>query len=152
MRKILLLAALLSASFHSHADQVNVGLPCSFWAGLNETAVSGQATAGAPTLQLSKILFVRGVYEGAITAYGKLAVPDARSAREVALQQFGNTFYINTSYENLVTGLDSFCSDHQNQEIFLTEALQIVAMQLRGDTKDSIDREIDAVRKAASSP
>lgn len=72
-----------------------------------------------------KIYLVRGVYEETILGDSALA---------------GN-LYTNTSYDTLVRGVDDFCSDYHNNQLWIFQALQIVSLEMQGAESEVIEQK-----------
>ncbi len=106
-------------------EGISVGLTCSFWNDMN---------ALAKKAKLPKVLFVRGIYEGLYIG---------SSPRK-------DKFYTGTGYNNLVNGLDKFCSDYRNSKIWIYTALQVVSMEFNGEGKVAIDNQTRRLRALAN--
>lgn len=129
-----LLIALMLVSFFgmpAFAEEITgVGFDGSGWNGLK---VLREIQSGKVEL-LVKTYFVRGIYEGLSFGQG-------------AMQSL---YYTETSYEHLVKALDQFYADYRNEKVFVGMALRVIAMELRGESPESIDEYLRRIRKAAS--
>ncbi len=125
-------------------DTVRMGLNCAYWNG----ALTGE------TFVVTKVLFVRGVYEGAAAFHMDIFDEIERAATAPSLpastQQLAGWFekrYLRrTSYLALVSGLDEFCRDAQNENVWLTGAIKVVSMQLRGESSETLEAEVLRLR------
>lgn len=126
-------------------DTVKLGLNCGYW----NSALAGDA------FLVSKVLFVRGVYEGATAFHMDIFEAAERAAAQptpssVDTRQIGELFekrYLRqTSYLLLVAGLDEFCADADNETIWLTGAIKLVSMRLRGEPGAALDAEVLRLR------
>lgn len=153
MKAVLLLLTLSLPVSQSQAEEVTIGLPCRFWSDLQEKYDLGETHSN-----LVKILFVRGVYEGAITsAYKASSVArslvttktEEEAAEKAVLTSFADTFYTQTSYQHLAKAVDGFCENHLNKNVYLVDALQIISMEMRGESSETIATRISLARQAS---
>lgn len=153
MKIVLLLLAFAAPVAQAQADEVTIGLPCQFWSDL-----SGEYEFDDKYVELIKTLFVKGIYEGAVTSTyhasvvaKQLAIPGSEeSAKEAVLASLADNFYTKTSYKELANGLNGFCADHLNKKIAITEALQIISMGMKGVSADSIEARTNLARQLGS--
>ncbi len=82
---------------------------------------------------LPKLSYVAGVYDGLV--FGKSQIRDN---------------FVFTQYETLTAALDQFCSDERNHRVSLVPALRVISMQIKGQSKEEIDRETRRLRTLAS--
>lgn len=81
-----------------------------------------------------RVALIRGFYEGVW-----FADPNLFNAR----------YYLETDYGTLVDAVDRFYGDHRNTNIILGYALQVIAMELRGEDKKKIDDFLKELRSKA---
>ena len=125
-------------------EMIPLGLNCHYW----NTALASDTSA------VAKVLFVRGVYEGATAFHMDIfdAVEgDSRPEASVHFQQqaaelFEQRYYRNTGYLRLVDGLDRFCKEPGNEPVWLTGAMKVVSMRLRGAADAVIETEMQRLR------
>ena len=89
--------------------------------------------------ELAKQHYLKGLYEG-------LQMGFAFTSEE----GFKQVYYLDTSKEHLVTALDQFYQDYRNEQIPAVLALQVIAMELRGDPKEEIDSELRRMRRGTA--
>lgn len=82
---------------------------------------------------LPKLSYVAGVYDGLV--FGKSQIRD------------NFTF---TRYETMSAALDRFCSDERNHRVPLVPALRVISMEIKGQSKDVIEKETRRLRDLAS--
>ncbi len=139
------LLLVLQAPASAEEETVKIGLNCEYW----NSALAGDV------FRVTKVLFVRGAYEGATafhmdifdaaehaTAESKPPVVNAQLAGEL----FEKRYLRRTSYLALVSGLDEFCRDELNATIWLTGAIKVVSMQLRGESGAALEAEVLRLR------
>jgi hypothetical protein len=78
---------------------------------------------------------VRGIYDGMM--FGRSPDRDKYQVK-------------GTSYDQLIRGLDTFYSDYRNERIFVVHALQVVSMELRGESSNAIDLKTRELRELGS--
>jgi hypothetical protein len=96
-------------------ESILFGLDGRLWIGI----------AKSECAEIVKLSMVRGIYDGLM--YG----------RSDQLKRFQIK---NTSFDNLIRGLDTFYSDYRNERIPVFAALQVVALELQGRPPDEIDQ------------
>lgn len=140
---VVLLAALAGRSV-SAEESVPLGLSCGYW----NSALAGDA------LVVPRVLFVRGVYEGATALHMDIFDASERApqteqsayAARQAAELFETRYYRKSGYLVLVDALDQFCKEPQNENVWLTGALKIVSMQLRGEPSEATVAETQRLR------
>jgi hypothetical protein len=144
--RLLMLVALLVAQRPALAeeDTVRIGLNCAYWS----SVLTGDVFV------VTKVLFVRGVYEGA-TAFHMDVFDETERVAAIAAspastgqlaELFEKRYLRRTSYLALVSGLDEFCRDTQNENVWLTGAIKVVSMKLRGESGEAIEAEVQRLR------
>lgn len=146
MRWLLTLLVLIGpAPAMAEEETIKIGLNCGYW----NSALAGDA------FLVTKVLFVRGAYEGATAFHMDIFDAAERAVAQAAsppanTQQAGELFekrYLRqTSYLALVAGLDDFCRDIQNENVWLSGAIKVVSMRLRGETGEALDAEVLRLR------
>lgn len=142
-----LVLLMLQAPVRAEDETVRIGLNCGYW---NSALASDVAL-------VAKVLFVRGVYEGATAFHmdifdaAERMQNSAPTHTQQAAQLFEQRYLRQTSYLALVSGLDEFCRDMQNENVWLTGAIKVVSMRLRGEPASSLEMEIQRLR-AESGP
>lgn len=138
-----LVLLLVQVPAYAEDEAVRIGLNCGYW----NTALAGDAAL------VAKVLFVRGMYEGATAFHMDIfdaAERDAQSSQagntQQAAQLFEQRYLRQTSYLALVSGLDEFCRDPQNETVWLAGAIKVVSMRLRGEPADALEMEIQRLR------
>lgn len=104
------------------------------------TLINGKAWNGLPSgddfdkefSKHVKLITIKSFYQGAVSVNSKEA------------QQ---KYYFNTTYESLVVAIDFFYKDDKNIELPLEVALRVVAMEFRGENKESIETYLTLNRK-----
>lgn len=139
MRIMILLVLLLTAvrPVSAAGESAPLGLNCGYW----NTALAGDAAA------VVKVLFVRGMYEGATALYADIFDVAERAPQPEQTQAtvavvaglFEQRYFRNTSYLVLVEGVDNFCKDSRNDSVWLSGAIKIVSMQLRAESTEVIE-------------
>ncbi len=127
------LLMMLAGQSVSAEESIPLGLNCGYW----NTALAGDA------LVVTRVLFVRGVYEGATALHMDIfdaaeRAPQAEQpeyAARQAAELFEARYYRKSGYLVLVDGVDQFCKDPQNEAVWLTGAIKIVSMQLRSESE-----------------
>jgi len=82
---------------------------------------------------LPKLAYVAGVYDGLV--FGKSQIRDN---------------FAFTRYETMSMALDRFCSDDRNHRVPLVPALRVISMEIKGQSKDVIEKETRRLRDLAS--
>ncbi len=147
MRRWILVVLLLSMQRTAGAadETVKIGLDCSYWNG----ALAGDV------LLTARVLFVRGMYEGATALHAdlfdaaeQLADAGQSAARERELADtFEERYFRQSGYISLVAGLDTFCRNPLNSTVWLTSAMRVVSMQLRDEALELIEMQIARARQ-----
>lgn len=86
--------------------------------------------------ETAKIWLIQGIYEGVWSFKDS----QEESGRDV--------YYYETDYEQLVSAVDQFYSDSKNIRIPVVQALRIITMELRGEKKAVINKELRTLRMA----
>lgn len=145
MRYLAFLLMVAHAPAFGAEESVKMGLNCGYW----NTALVGDAFV------VAKVLFVRGAYEGATALHLDIFDAAERSAEPGQQPQnvmqvselFEKRYYRKTGYLVLVDSLDKFCKDPQNEIVWLTGAIKVVSMQLREESSEVIDAEVNRLRR-----
>ena len=81
---------------------------------------------------LPKLSYVAGVYDGLV--FGKSQIRD----------QFAYG-----KYETISGALDRFCANPDNQQISLVPALRVISLEIKGENKQVLEKEIRKLRELA---
>lgn len=84
---------------------------------------------------ITKKVIVNAIYEGVIFGCADLGI---------------SKYYTKTTYEHLVKALDQFYADYRNEKVFVSLALQVIAMELRGEPSERVEERLRWVRNVAS--
>jgi len=122
MRRLLIALTLVCFAATASADELVVG-----WDGSHWNQLKGKDGA-------MQIVLVRGIYEGLI--WGRS--PDI------------SKYYRKTSYDHMAKALDQFYADYRNEKVFIVWALQVIAMELSGESPERVEDHLRSMRKAAS--
>ncbi len=133
-----LLLCLLSSSLPA-APQSSQDLNLDEEASLDGTAWRSITEIGQERAEIAKQYYLKGLLEGLQMG---LAFTSEEGLKQV--------YYFDTSREHLVTALDQFYQDYRNEQIPAIQALQIIAMELRGDTEEEIDSELRRMRRGVA--
>ena len=85
---------------------------------------------------LAKQYYLKGLYEGLQMGFTFTSQEGLKQA-----------YHFDTNREHLARALDQFYQDYRNQQIPAILALQVIAMELRGDPKEEIDSELRRIRR-----
>ena len=125
-RLLLAIVFVLLGTTAAFAEGLPVGFDGSNW---KELEIVGNDRSLA-----LKVFLVTGIYEG--LSWGK--------CKDLKL------YHVDTNYEHLVRSLDEFYRDYHNEKLFVTIALQIIAMELTGEPKKEIETTLRYWRKAVA--
>jgi hypothetical protein len=121
------LILLVSSAGVAAFDPTGVRTDCSWWGNFDKFKEVGIDP------MLPKLSYIAGVYDGLV--FGKSQIRDN---------------FVFTSYEAMCAALDDFCSDERNQRVSLVPALRIVSMEIKGQSKEAIERETRRLRAQAN--
>ena len=116
-----------SAGTASADDSGRLQTDCSWW-----TSFDKFNAVGIEPL-LPKLSYVAGVYDGLV--FGKSQIRDN---------------FVFTRYETMTVALDRFCSDERNTRVPLVPALRVISMEIKGESKEALEKETRRLRALAS--
>ena len=120
-----LLVVLATPALLGDEPDVLFGVDGRVWSTLEKSDCSG----------LVKLALLKGIYDGLM--FGRSDQIERYQTRK-------------TSYSTLIRGLDKFYSDYRNERVLLVSALQVVALELRGDSPEQVDSLTRAFRDAST--
>ncbi len=92
--------------------------------------------------EICKLYFIRGIYEGYAVGAAMGAADDKGKADKIA-----ELYYTDASYADLADKVDGFYQDIRNRKIPVAQALLIISMEMRGQSKEAIERMLNEFRK-----
>jgi len=137
--KVLIVAVLLLGAFINQAQAQNTKLSGEWWNSLTQAA---------------KVEYVHGYFDGSFSVIGSLDAVLAvagekygKDAKELellkwAIEHVSQSFSLPSGIivGRLVEGVDNFYSVDKNKEVSISAAVFIVYMELRGESKEEIER------------
>ena len=129
---VLFLLFSLSFSTLSKSEPLPMGMDGEFWIGVGRCPIK----EARRTFRLG---IIRGIVDGLVVGESSLIDNDK--------------LLVFTSYDHLEIALDQFySSDYRNRKILIVLALEVIAMELRGKSKEEIDRKLRLLRQTAPWP
>ena len=122
----MIITLLLARAGTAGADDGALRTDCAWWGSFDKFTEVGIDP------MLPKLSYVAGVYDGLV--FGKSQIRD----------QFAYG-----KYETISGALDRFCANPDNQQIPLVPALRVISLEIKGENKQLVEKEIRQLREMA---